>query len=250
MIDLSNKTIFITGASSGIGRQCAIAASSIGANLILIGRDQKRLEETYSCLTPGNHIYHVLDITNYDMIEKVVSDSVSKIGVISGFLSCAGIESTVPLKILSSKLLQNTFSINVFASFEIAKVISKNKYLSSNGASFVFISSIMALLGQKGKISYCSSKAALLGGIKAMALELAEKKIRANCILPAMVETEMTKNMFDTLPENSKDEIIKRHPLGIGKPEDISNLAMFLLSDLSKWITGSDIVIDGGYSCQ
>jgi NAD(P)-dependent dehydrogenase (short-subunit alcohol dehydrogenase family) len=124
------------------------------------------------------------------------------------------------------------------------------KYLDENGASFVFISSVMGILGQSGKVAYSSSKGALISGAKAMALELAKKKIRVNCILPGVVETEMSNEMFQKLSEESKKSILEMHPLGLGKPEDIANACAFLLSDASGWITGTNLLVDGGYSAK
>ena len=140
------------------------------------------------------------------------------------------------------------FSVNVIAGFELAKIISKKKYLYKNGASFVFISSVMGILGQLGKIGYCSSKGSLISGVKAMALELASKKIRVNCILPGVVETEMSNEMFQKLSEESKKNIVDMHPLGLGKPEDIAYACVYLLSDSARWVTGTNLIIDGGYS--
>jgi NAD(P)-dependent dehydrogenase (short-subunit alcohol dehydrogenase family) len=108
----------------------------------------------------------------------------------------------------------------------------------------------MGILGKEGKVAYCASKSALISGVKAMALELSSKKIRCNTVLPGMIMTEMAEEMFRTLPQSSVDNIISSHPLGLGKPEDVANLAVFLLSDKSSWITGSDFVIDGGYSAM
>lgn len=249
-MNVANKTVVITGASSGIGKQCAIDISNSGANVVLIGRNKERLDDVYHNMTPGNHLLFQIDITEYEKLESVIEDAVSKLGKISGFVSSAGVESTVPLQVLNPEVYTKHFSINVIAGFELARIISRKKYINQEGASYIFISSVMSILGEKGKIAYCSSKSALVSGVKAMALELASKKIRANCVSPAMVETEMTGKMFQTLPDNFKKDIINRHPLGIGKPEDISNLVKFLLSDGSRWITGSNIVIDGGYSCQ
>jgi NAD(P)-dependent dehydrogenase (short-subunit alcohol dehydrogenase family) len=108
----------------------------------------------------------------------------------------------------------------------------------------------MGILGQPGRIGYCSSKGALVSGVKAMSLELAKKNIRVNCILPGVVETEMSNEMFQRLSEESKKEIIDMHPLGLGMPEDIANASAFLLSDAAKWMTGSNLIIDGGYSAK
>jgi len=249
-LNLNNKNIIVTGASSGIGRQCAINFSQIGANVILVARNKEKLEQTFNKLNKGNHITFAQDLTEYDKLEEIINISVGKIGRISGFVHSAGIEMILPLKGMQPSYYEKMFAINVIAGFEIAKIISKKKYLDEKGASFVFISSIMGILGQPGRIGYCSSKGALVSGVKAMSLELAKKNIRVNCILPGVVDTEMSNEMFQRLSEESKKEIIDMHPLGVGMPEDIANASAFLLSDAAKWMTGSNLIIDGGYSAR
>lgn len=250
MLSLQNKNIVITGASSGLGRECAIVCSKIGAKIVLIGRDSIRLNETFNLLENEGHIMHQMDVTHYDSIETLIASAVGEIGKIDGFIHCAGIEMTAPLQSMNSAKFNQLFSVNTIAAFEFSKILSKKKYFNNLGASFIFISSVTGLLGVNGKIGYCSSKAALIAGAKAMALEFANKKIRVNTILPGMVDTEMFQKIKEELSEGSLLEITKKHPLGIGQPSDVANLSAFLLSDLSKWITGSDYIIDGGYSCQ
>ncbi len=250
MLSLQGKNILITGASSGIGSKCAVICSTLGANVILIGRDGKRLNETLHKLSPGNHLHFQQDVTAFEELEAIVSQSVEKIGKIAGFIHCAGIETTVPLQSMSAAKYQEIFAINTISAFEFSRILSKKKYVEPSGASFVLLSSIMGVLGAAGKVAYCSSKSALISGSKAMALELAAKKIRVNCVLPGMVETEMVQRMITELPEESVKLIRGKHPLGFGEPADVANLCAFLVSDLSKWITGTEIIIDGGYSCQ
>jgi len=250
IFNLNNKNIIITGASSGIGRQCAITFSQLGANVILIARNKERLKETYNKLEKGNHLIISQDITEYDKLEEVISTAVDKIGRISSFVHSAGIEMTLPLRSMQPSYYEEMFSVNVISGFELARIISKKKYFDDRGASFIFISSVMGILGQTGKVGYCSSKGALISGMKAMALELASKNIRVNCILPGVVKTKMSNEMFQRLSEESKKEIINMHPLGLGKPEDIANTCTFLLSDASRWITGTNLIVDGGYSAR
>jgi len=250
IFNLKNKNIIITGASSGIGRQCAIIFSQLGANVILIARNEERLKDTFNKLDKGNHLIIPQDITEYTKLEEVVNTAVDKIGRIYGFVYSAGIEMTLALRSMQPFYYEEIFSVNVIAGFELAKIISNKKYLNKNGASFVFISSIMGILGQPGKVAYCSSKGALISGAKAMALELAKKNIRVNCILPGLVETEMSNKMLEKLSEESRKSIIDIHPLGLGKPEDIANACVFLLSDDSRWITGTKLIVDGGYSAR
>lgn len=250
LFDLKNKNIFITGASSGIGRQCAITFSKFGANVILVARNKERLEQTFNKLNKGNHIFIVQDITEYDKLEEIINFSVGKIGKISGFVHSAGIDKLMPFKLIEPDIYKEMFDVNMISGFELARIISKKKYTNKEGASFVFISSIMGILGQIGKIAYCSSKGALISGAKAMALELVKKNIKVNCILPGVVETEMSKQVLSNLSEGSREEILNMHPLGLGKPDDIAYACAFLLSDASRWITGTNLIVDGGYSAK
>ena len=250
IFSLKNKNILITGASSGIGRQCAITFSQLGANVILIARNKERLKQTFDKLEKGNHLIISQDITEYNKLEEIVRCSVEKVGRISGFVHSAGIEMTLPLRSMTPSYYENMFAINVISGFELAKIISKKKYINKDGASFVFISSVMGILGQSGKVGYCSSKGALISGTKAMALELAKKNIRVNCVLPGVVETEMSNKMFENLPEESKKTIMDMHPLGLGKPNDIAHACTYLLSDAARWITGTNLIVDGGYSAK
>ena len=166
---LDNRNILITGASSGIGRQCAISCSKMGANIILVSRDEDRLKGTYDNLEGDNHFYFPQDIIEYDKIELIINETVSHLGKIHGFIHSAGIEMTLPFIMLNPSKFEEVYSINVISAFNIARIISKKKNIGDN-ASFVFISSIMAQLGQPAKIGYCSSKGALIAGAKAMAI--------------------------------------------------------------------------------
>jgi NAD(P)-dependent dehydrogenase (short-subunit alcohol dehydrogenase family) len=246
---LQGKNIIITGASSGIGRQCAISCSRMGANTILIGRNIERLQETLKSLYGETHLYFSLDMTNFDLIENVIEQCVEQLGKINGLIFCSGVEMTTPLSFMNYDRYLELYKINVFAPFETAKILSKNKYCGEN-ASFVFISSIMGVVGQPGKVGYSGSKGAIVSAVKSMALEFVKKKIRANCISPAIVETEMAERMFIELPPTSKDRIISFHPYGFGKTEDIAYACIYFLSDASRWITGQNLILDGGYTIQ
>jgi NAD(P)-dependent dehydrogenase (short-subunit alcohol dehydrogenase family) len=250
MINLTGKRILVTGASSGIGKAVSKAAASEGASIILFGRNIKRLEESYNSLDGSGHEFYSVDLTDYAKVENILRLSVSSYGPISGFVSCAGIEKTTPLKASTPKIFKEVFEINVFAGFEIIRIISQKGLVDPTGASYVLLSSVMGRLGELGKVVYCSSKSALSSGMKALALELAVKKIRCNCVLPGIVETEMVKNLFESIPIEAKETIIRNHPLGIGKPDDIASLVCFLLSEKANWITGSEYIIDGGYSAK
>jgi len=247
---LENRSIVITGAASGIGRSSAILCSRCGATVIMIDKNEPGLRETLAQMEMGNHVFFPQDITEYQRIEQIVSESVAKTGKISGFVHSAGLTLTLPFRVTGPAHYEKLYAVNNIAGYEIAKIISKKNYVNENGASFVFISSIMGVLGQEGNIAYCSSKGGLVAAVKAMALELAPKKIRVNCVLPAVVRTEMSENLFKTISQESMNNILAMHPLGLGQPEDIAYAFIFLLSDAAKWITGIGLIIDGGYSAR
>lgn len=247
---LQNKTIVITGASSGIGRGCAIECSKYGAHLILIARNEQELSRTQSLLSEDTKSEIIVsDITKDEDLENKLSEKIGILGKISGFIHCAGIEKTIPLKKQNPQLFNDVFNINVVAGFEIAKLLSLKKY-KADSTSFVFISSVAGLVGEVGKTIYSASKGAVVSGARSMAMELVKSNIRVNAISPAMVNTPILENMFQNIGEEAATKIAEKHPLGIGDVKDVANAAIFLLSDASRWITGTNLVVDGGYSAQ
>jgi NAD(P)-dependent dehydrogenase (short-subunit alcohol dehydrogenase family) len=244
---LEGKNILITGASSGLGRQCAIRCSYSGANVIITGRDKLRLSKTEEELMPGNHRSFEADLSDFDSYPVILSEAVKEFGMIDGFIHSAGVEMTLPINMMKPKHYQSLFNINVIAAFELSRLLLKNKYLAPN-ASLVFIASVMSILGQPGKIGYCSSKGALISGVRAMSLELAPLRIRVNSILPAVCQTKMTEEMLENLTEEARERVLSMHPLGLGVPDDVALAAVYLLSNAAGWITGSGLVVDGGYS--
>lgn len=246
-MDLKGKNIMVTGASSGIGKGIAIYLSKLEANVIMLARNKERLEEVYSELSPGNHSYHILDLCNLDEIESMM-ECVCKDGLkLNGLVHSAGISLTMPLQYLKMSDLKNIMSVNFYSFMELVKQFSKNKF-HENDSSIVAISSISSKVGARGLSAYCASKGALESAVRSMALDLAPKKIRINTVAPGMIKTQI----YDALKEivNNTDfeaELKKRQILGIGKPEDVANAVAFLLCDASKFITGTTIIVDGGY---
>ena len=247
---LKGQNIVITGASSGLGRQCAIRCSCSGAGVIICGRNRARLEETISLMGTGEHAIIEADLEDYTAYEDLVNSVVTTFGNINGFVHSAGTELTLPLTSMKPKHYEKLFRINVISGFEIAKLLIRKRAIAHTGASIVFIASIMGALGQVGKIGYCSSKGAVISGVKAMALELASQNIRVNSILPAVCKTKMAEELFDNLTEEAQKQIIKMHPLGLGDPDDVALAVVYLLSNASRWVTGSELIVDGGYSAH
>jgi NAD(P)-dependent dehydrogenase (short-subunit alcohol dehydrogenase family) len=250
MISLFDKRIVVTGASSGIGAATAELCASLGAKVLLLGRDEIRLTQICNRLMGEGHVILAIDLTSYDLLEENLTDLLRLFGPVDGMVHSAGIEMTKPLKMLKPKSLQEVLEINVTAGLNLARILTKSNNWGTDGGSIVYISSIVGEVGQPGKIGYSASKVALIAAAKSMALEFAKKRIRVNCILPAMVRTPMSENLLQSLSNEARENIEKMHPLGIGTVEDVSSVCCFLLSDVSKWITGAAMVVDGGYSAQ
>lgn len=197
-----------------------------------------------------SHLIYSLDITNYNKIESIVKQSVDILGKIDGFIHSAGIEITKPLNVMKSNDYEKLFSVNVISGFEFAKIITKKKY-SNNGTSLLFIASIMGVVANSALVGYCSSKGALIAGVKALACEYANRNIRFNSISPSHLEdTEMSLGKNSKIGKEALDNIFSLHPLDLGKKEDVANACLYLLSDASRWVTGTNLIIDGGYSAR
>lgn len=245
---MNRKNYLITGATSGIGKALVTSLLERGYNILGIGRDESKVEdliEQYGL----SFTFLSLDLSIDLDKDSAISEYIAKFGKLNGMVYCAGKEETLPMTLYSEEKLNNIFDINFFAPFQLLRTLSKKK-ASVDQSSFVFVSSVMGELGQPGKTGYCSSKAAILGLVRSAALELAPRQIRVNAISPGVVETPMTEKLFEQVGEEGRSSILKMHPLGFGKTEDIVPLIEFLLSDNSRWITGQNIKIDGGYSIQ
>lgn len=245
---LENKLILITGASSGIGRQCAINCSKMGASVVLLGRNRERLKETQiSMKYPENHLIYSVDLLEFDKISEIVKEIVLKKGKIYGLINNAGISTTLPLSSVSPAKMDNFFKTNVIGAVNLTRQVVKISNFYQKGGSLIFLSSVMGSVGEKGKSLYAMTKGAIISTVKSLALELACRNIRVNSISPGVVETPMSKNAIYSRNQKSYNEIINKHPLGLGTPEDIANACIYLLSDASRWVTGTNLIVDGGY---
>lgn len=243
---LEGKKILVTGASSGIGKQIGISISAHNAVPIITGRNKKKLIETMNVLkNPSQASYFICDLSKQEEIDKLVQ----LIDNLDGIVFNAGVINYTPIKFLSSKHIRQIFEINFDAQVLLTqKLLSKKKIHS--GASLVYISSISSHLGVAGTAVYAASKAALTTFAKVLASELAIKKIRSNVITPGIVKT----NLFDTASNKLTEEQLNKqevnYPFGFGTPEDVANAAVYLLSPASRWITGTELVLDGGFTLQ
>ncbi|MGP8214213.1 MAG: SDR family NAD(P)-dependent oxidoreductase [Bacteroidia bacterium] len=240
---LTGKTILVTGASSGIGRQIAISCSNMDAKVVITGRDKDRLDETFKQLKGTGHVQLICNLLSEDERIKFCE----AIPALDGVVHCAGIVSPTPAKYIEEKHIRQVMGSNFEISVLLTGRLMRCNKINRN-ASFVFMSSISAHYPYNGGSLYTASKAAIEAYSKNLAFENYTRGIRSNCLAPAMVETpiyEQTKvGMYGADPEKYPS----LYPLGIGKPEDVANAAIFLLSDASKWITGTELLMDGGYS--
>jgi NAD(P)-dependent dehydrogenase (short-subunit alcohol dehydrogenase family) len=239
LFDIEYKNILVTGASSGIGKEIAIRLNSLGANVIITGRDEERLKETRDSLIYHLGIpaeTHTCDLSKEDDIKKMVT----KLPRLDGVVFCAGVVEYYPIKFINAEKINNIFSVNLNSQIILTQQLSKNKKLKPNG-SLVYISSIASKIGVSGTSLYAASKAGLNGFVKVAASELSSQKIRANSICPGIIQTPMAEKA-----QNVNDDLAKDYPLGLGETIDVVGPCVFLLSDASKWITGTELILDGG----
>jgi NAD(P)-dependent dehydrogenase (short-subunit alcohol dehydrogenase family) len=240
---LAGKTVLITGASSGIGKATAIECSKMGATLIITGRNEERLNQTFEMLDGNNHKKIVCDLHSEDSIKEFST----QLPELDGIVHAAGIVKTLPFQFVSSTDLNHIFSVNFFAPVLLSQILTKTKKISK-GASIVFISSIDGpVTVHIGNSMYAASKGAITAMAKNMAIDLASKKIRVNCIMPGMIETPLIHTGDITQEQLELDT--KLYPLKrYGEPEEIAYAAVYFLSNASAWTTGANLIIDGGFT--
>ena len=241
---LEGKNILVTGASSGIGRGICIDTSKMGATVHLMARNEQRLAETLSQMEGEGHQMHTVDLCDKDALIGMVDS----LPVLDGVVLCAGIIKTTPVKNITEEALEEIFNTNIMADIRMVSRMLKKKKLNK-GASIIFISSVSTFNVKVGNSLYSATKGAVNSFAKAMALEVAKQNMRVNCIQPGFVPSSILSS-----GAIEEDAFLKfyaeRHPLGFGTPSDIANGCIYLLSDASRWVTGSIFTLDGGYTLQ
>ncbi len=233
----------MTGASSGIGRQVAISCSAMGATVVISGRDEKRLNETFTSLEGQGHSQFTADLVD----EKQRDALVDALPNIDGVVHSAGIVSPVPIKFIAEKHIHSIMAVNFDSAVLMIARMLKNKKLNEK-TSLVFFSSVSVNYPYTGGALYSASKGAIEAYSKSLALEIYPKKMRSNVIIPAMVKTPLYEETINQGMYRNVEEYESKYPLGIGKPEDIANAAIYLLSEASSWVTGTTLLLDGGFT--
>jgi NAD(P)-dependent dehydrogenase (short-subunit alcohol dehydrogenase family) len=247
---LPMQRILVTGAASGIGRAACALLGQLGARVVAVDLDEAGLGTLAAELPGEGHVSACVDLTDLDAIAPRMADIALAGGPLSGVVHAAGLACVQPLRLLTPAMYRKVLLLNTEAALALARGFQRKGVAEARGGSIVFISSVMAMAGAGGAAAYSMSKAALHGLARSLAIELAPARIRVNCIAPGFVATPMFERMAAGWDPAQRAQVEAAHPLGLGRPDDVANGIAFLLADTGRWITGSVLTVDGGYTAQ
>lgn len=248
-LNLEGKLIIVTGASSGIGRETALKLSEQGAKCIIVGRREENLRNVLNSMKGEGHEMLVLDLNNPEVIADAVKNVVKSYGKIDGLVYSAGVSGTRPIKNVDKAYLESVMNVNFYSYIEFVRQISARTN-HNEGCRIVAVSSVGSRYPEKAMSAYAASKAAMDAATRSLAIELASKGICLNTVRPGMIETEMTQKVSQETGTDHMEAVKDRQFLGAGAPQDVSNMIMFLLSPMSRFVTGQCVFVDGGYTCH
>lgn len=247
-VDFAGRRVLVTGASSGIGRAIADELARRGAALVLLGRDRATLHAVREGLDGSGHHVLELDLANADRVGPALRRLTGDLGRLYGLCHSAGVVQTLPLAANRPADTRSMMEVNLVAALELARAVTRRDLMEPDGGAIVFVASVYGRAGIAGQIGYSASKGALIAAARSMALELARRNIRVNTLSPGMVATPMTDGALALLTEEQLQRLQAAYPLGVGRAPDVARAAVFLLAPQTRWITGTDLVVDGGYT--
>lgn len=250
LLNIRDRRFLITGAASGIGKATTQILANLGAELILVDYNEEGLHQFIKQQSSDKLHPLVLDLSEPEQIKPAIENAVKKYGKLNGMAHIAGIPYITPLKAIQREKADKLYRVNQYAAVELIKTFASNKIHSNDGGSAVLISSVYGVVGSAANVAYAMTKAAIIGITKALSIELAPKRIRVNCIAPGFIKTKMMEENSFRFDDEYMQRLNNLHPLGLGEAEDIANGVVFLLSDMSKWMTGAVMNIDGGFTAQ
>ena len=248
-MQMTGRRVLVTGASSGLGRAVAVLLTELDCKVVLCARDVARLAEARQALAGEGHAVEIFDLSDVDAIPGWMKTVAERHGPLDGLVHSAGVLTTKPLKLLGAGDWEKAMRVNVVAGSALAKGFRQRGVYAGAG-SIVYLSSVMGLVGQPGQSLYSATKGALVAMTRSLALELARENIRVNCVAPAVVMAGMSEQLQQNVTPEQFAQITATHPLGLGLAEDVANAAAFLLADTGRWITGTTLVVDGGYTAH
>ena len=247
-LDFSGRRFLVTGASSGIGEATAILLGRLGGQVVLAGRDLDRLNQALAAVPGSGHSIAAFDLGDTDAIPGWVARLAGD-GPFSGVAHCAGLQTLRPLKSAGAAFVDDLLRVTIGAALAMGRAI-RQRTVATKPASLVLISSTAGMTGQPGNVVYNATKGAIIAAVKGMALELVRDDIRVNAVAPALVRTPMSEKSMKIWSPEQLQAVLAIHPMGFGTADDVANAIIFLLSDMARWITGTTIVVDGGYTAQ
>ena len=248
-MSLAGRRVLVTGASSGIGRATAVLAAALGARVVLTGRREDELSRTREAMAcPDGHLVVVGDLKDAAFVDELAARAVAD-GKLDGFVHAAGVCPVVPIGVVGPAMLADAMAVGYGAFILLMRRLSR-KGFSNDGFSAVAVSSVSASAGWPGGSLYAGGKGALDAAVRALAVELAPRRIRVNAVCPSHIRTPLFEKLTAGADESAKAALIAKQPLGLGEPEQVASAACFLLSGAASFVTGACLPVDGGYLAQ